>query len=84
LWAVCNGKNDCCGTIHGVLSHGPKECKDSAKTNYTALDEENCPIECAVGEIQCLHENVQNRAGKPEYNAIIAYLLANGALSLLG
>jgi len=57
LWAVCNGKNDCCGTVHGVLSHGPKECKDSAKTNYTALDEENCPIECAVGEIQCYHEN---------------------------
>ena len=57
MWAVCNGINDCCGTIHGVLSHGPKDCKDSAKTNYTALDEENCPVECAAGEIQCLHEN---------------------------
>ena len=34
-WAVCNGKNDCCGTIHGLLSFST-ECKDSAKTNYTA------------------------------------------------
>jgi hypothetical protein len=38
------------------------ECKDSAKTNYTALDEmqengEPCITECAQGEIQCLHEN---------------------------
>ena len=58
-WAVCNGKNDCCGTIHGVLSHTfPKKCADPAKgANYTALDEENCSVECAEGEIQCLHEN---------------------------
>ena len=57
--AVCNGKNDCCGTIHGVLSHTfPKKCADPAKgANYTALDEENCSVECAEGEIQCLHEN---------------------------
>ena len=42
-WAVCNGKNDCCGTIHGVLSHTfPKVCADHNKANYTALDEENC------------------------------------------
>merc|ERR1711971_1313301 len=46
--AVCNGKNDCCGTIHGLLAFST-ECKDSVKTNYTALDEkqengEACPI----------------------------------------
>jgi hypothetical protein len=62
LWAVCNGKNDCCGTIHGVLSQGPKECADNNKANYTALDElqengEPCVTECPEGEIQCLHEN---------------------------
>ena len=59
LSALCNGKNDCCGTIHGVLSHTfPKICADSAKgANYTALDEENCSLACAEGEIQCLHEN---------------------------
>ena len=61
LSAVCNGKNDCCGTIHGLLAFST-ECKDSVKTNYTALDEmqENgdpCVTECAQGEIQCLHEN---------------------------
>ena len=62
LWAVCNGKNDCCGTIHGVLSQGPKECADNNKANYTALDElqengEPCVTECPEGEIQCLHDN---------------------------
>ena len=60
-WAVCNGKNDCCGTIHGVLSF-KDSCADSAKTNYTALDEyqengDDCITECAQGEIQCFHEN---------------------------
>ena len=62
LWAVCNGINDCCGTIHGVLSQGPKECVDNNKANYTALDEmqengEACVTACTQGEIQCLHEN---------------------------
>ena len=57
--AVCNGKNDCCGTIHGLLAFST-ECKDSVKTNYTALDEKQengdpCITECAQGEIQCLH-----------------------------
>ena len=54
LWAVCNGKNDCCGTLHGVLSQGPKECVDHNKANYTALDEEDCPLVCAAGDIQCV------------------------------
>ena len=40
-WGVCNGKNDCCGTIHGVLSH-TLVCADHKKANYTALDEANC------------------------------------------
>ena len=62
LSAVCNGRNDCCGTIHGVLSQGPKECVDNNKANYTALDEmqengEACVTACTQGEIQCLHEN---------------------------
>ena len=41
-----------------VSFHTPKRCADSAKgANYTALDEENCSLACAEGEIQCLHEN---------------------------
>ena len=49
LWAVCNGINDCCGTIHGVLSQGPKECVDNNKgANYTAK------VECTRIEISIL------------------------------
>ena len=62
---VCDGKNDCCGTIHGFLVPGfsfdyEKDCKDNA--SYTALDERQkngdaCITECAQGQIQCFHEN---------------------------
>ena len=50
LSAVCNGRDDCCGTIHGVLSHTfPKECADSAKgANYTAK------VQCTRIEISIL------------------------------
>ena len=44
-WAVCNGKNDCCGTIHGVLAFEMK-CADPA--NYTAK------VQCTRIEISIL------------------------------
>ena len=33
--AVCNGKNDCCSTYHGIFSDNP-HCADYNKPNYTA------------------------------------------------
>ena len=43
--AVCNGINDCCGTIHGVLAFEMK-CADPA--NYTAK------VQCTRIEISIL------------------------------
>ena len=52
-WATCNGKNDCCGTTHGILSDNPY-CADKNKpANYTAADEQNCSMTCPEGHVQC-------------------------------
>ena len=48
--AMCNGKNDCCSTTHGIFSDNP-HCADHNKpSNYTAPDERNCSMTCPQGQ----------------------------------
>ena len=52
----CENSGICIGL--DKICDGTVDCPDPAKgANHTALDEENCSVECAEGEIQCLHEN---------------------------
>ena len=52
----CENSGICIGL--DKICDGTVDCPDNAMgANFTALDEENCSVECAEGEIQCLHEN---------------------------